>query len=134
MWNYFLLTMLALSVVFITPQLQAETIIYELEEKKYGKSKVPIEIIMPSNPVRTPIPLIITQHGSSRDAGNLSQSIVQTDEYSMRLVKIANENGFAIAVIDAFFNKGLKAKQKQKFPNASAYGRQVAKKYLKIKN
>jgi dienelactone hydrolase len=133
MWNYFLLTMLALSGVFITPQLQAETIIYELEEKKYGKSKVPIEIIMPSNPVRTPIPLIITQHGSSRDAGNLSQSIVQTDEYSMRLVKIANENGFAIAVIDAFFNKGLKAKQKQKFPNASAYGRQVAGKLLKNK-
>jgi dienelactone hydrolase len=128
MLQIFRVFLLALSSFLVISQSQGETIIYELEEKKYGKSKVPIEIIFPPNPIRTPIPLIITQHGSTRDAGNLSKSIVQTDEYSMRLVKVANETGFAIAVIDAFFNKGLESYQKLKFPNAAVYGRQVAAK------
>ena len=119
------------NVVWSSDEPHSETIIYELLERKYGSSKVPVELIIPSKPKRTPVPLIITQHGSSRDGGFLRKSIVQTDEYSKRLVKAANERGFAIAVIDAFYNKGLKPSQKQKFPQAAVYGRQVAEKLSK---
>jgi dienelactone hydrolase len=114
------------NVVWSSEESHSETIIYELVEPKYGSSKVPVELLIPSKPTRTPVPLIITQHGSTRDGGYLQKSIVQTDEYSKRLVKAANEWGFAIAVIDAFYNKGLNSSQKLKFPKARIYGRQVA--------
>ena len=57
----------------------SETIVLELSEKKYGTSKVPVELIFPKNPIKKPIPLVILQHGSTRDFGKINNGIVQTD-------------------------------------------------------
>ena len=48
-----------------------ETIKLELSEKKFGVSQVPVELVFPKNPIKKPFPLIILQHGSTRDAGRV---------------------------------------------------------------
>ena len=74
----------------------SETIKLELSEKKYGTSNVPVELIIPENPIKKPIPLIILQHGSSRDAGNISNGIVQTDVQMKKLSEAALNNGLLL--------------------------------------
>ena len=109
----------------------SETIELELSEKKYGTSKVPIELIFPKSPIKKPVPLIILQHGSTRDAGNISNGIVQTDIQMKNLSKISLNNGFAVAIIDAFYKKNIKGSQKTKFPDAHIYAKQVASHFSK---
>ena len=109
----------------------SETIKLELSEKKYGTSKVPIELILPENPIKKPIPLIILQHGSTRDAGNITNGIVQTDVQMKNLSKVSLNNGFAVAIIDAFYKKNIKGNQKTKFPEAQVYAKQVASYFSK---
>ena len=109
----------------------SETIKLELSEKKYGTSKVPIELILPQNPIKKPIPLIILQHGSTRDAGNITNGIVQTDVQMKNLSKVSLNNGFAVAIIDAFYKKNIKGNQKTKFPEAQVYAKQVASYFSK---
>lgn len=109
----------------------SETIKLELSEKKYGTSNVPIELIIPDNPIKKPIPLIILQHGSSRDAGNISNGIVQTDVQMKKLSESALNNGFAVAIIDAFYKKNIKSNQKTKFPQAKLYAKQIASYFSK---
>ena len=109
----------------------SETIKLELSEKKYGTSNVPIEFIIPDNPIKNPIPLIILQHGSSRDAGNISNGIVQTDVQMKKLSESALNNGFAVAIIDAFYKKNIKSNQKTKFPQAKLYAKQIASYFSK---
>ena len=109
----------------------SETIKLELFEKKYGTSNVPIEFIIPDNPIKNPIPLIILQHGSSRDAGNISNGIVQTDVQMKKLSESALNNGFAVAIIDAFYKKNIKSNQKTKFPQAKLYAKQIASYFSK---
>ena len=109
----------------------SETIKLELSEKKYGTSNVPIELIFPENPIKKPIPLIILQHGSTRDAGNISNGIVQTDVQMKKLSEAALNNGFAVAIIDAFYKKNVKSHQKTKFPQAQVYAKQVASYFSK---
>ena len=36
-----------------------ETIKLELSEKKFGISQVPVELVLPKNPIKKPFPLII---------------------------------------------------------------------------
>ena len=119
-----------ISFIFIllitSSQSLSETIELELSEKKYGTSKVPVELIIPENPIKKPIPLIILQHGSSRDAGNILNGIVQTDVQMKKLSEAAINNGFAVAIIDAFYKKNIKSNQKNKFPHANVYAKQVA--------
>ena len=109
----------------------SETIKLELSEKKYGTSNVPVELIIPDNPIKNPIPLIILQHGSSRDAGNISNGIVQTDVQMKKLSESALNNGFAVAIIDAFYKKNIKSNQKTKFPQAKLYAKQIASYFSK---
>ena len=104
----------------------SKTIKLELSEKKYGVSSVPIELIFPEKPIKKPLPLVILQHGSTRDAGYLSNGIVQTDVQMKKLSQASLKNGFAVAVIDAFYKKNIKASQKTKFPEAQVYAKQVA--------
>ena len=104
----------------------SKTIKLELSEKKYGTSNVPVELIIPENPIKKPIPLIILQHGSTRDAGNISNGIVQTDVQMKNLSTASLNNGFAVAIIDAFYKKNIKSSQKTKFPEAQVYAKQVA--------
>ena len=108
-----------------------ETIKLELSEKKFGVSQVPVELVFPKNPIKKPFPLIILQHGSTRDAGSVSNGIVQTDVQMRNLSKAALNNGFAVAIIDAFYQKNLKANQKTKFPDAQVYAKQVASYFSK---
>ena len=92
----------------------SETIKLQLSEKKYGASEVPVELIFPENPIKKPVPLIILQHGSSRDAGNILHGIVQTDVQMKKLSESALNNGFAVAIVDAFYKKNIKSYQKAK--------------------
>ena len=124
-----------ISFVFLllitSSQSLGETIKLELSEKKYGNSIVPVELIIPENPIKIPIPLIILQHGSTRDAGNISNGIVQTDVQMKNLSKASLNNGFAVAIIDAFYKKNIKGSQKTKFPQAQVYAKQVASYFSK---
>jgi len=118
-------------LLITSSQSLSETIELELSEKKYGTSKVPVELIIPENPIKKPIPLIILQHGSTRDAGNISNGIVQTDVQMKKLSEAALNNGFAVAIIDAFYKKNIKSNQKTKFPHANVYAKQVASYFSK---
>ena len=104
----------------------AETIKLNIEERKHGKSIVPVKFLLPSRPIKKPIPLVILQHGSTRDAGKVFNSIVETDEHQKQLAKAALDSGFAVAIIDAFYKKKLKSNQKTQFPDAEEYARQTA--------
>jgi len=109
----------------------SETIKLELSEKKYGTSNVPVELIFPEKPIKKPVPLIILQHGSTRDSGKISNGIVQTDVQMKNLSKASLNNGFAVAIIDAFYKKNLKANQKNKQPDAQVYAKQIASYFSK---
>ncbi|MDC0093718.1 dienelactone hydrolase family protein [Alphaproteobacteria bacterium] len=128
----FLKSFIYIVILIISPSLSfSETIKLELSEKKYGTSHVPIELIFPENPIKKPIPLIILQHGSTRDAGNISNGIVQTDVQMKKLSTASLNNGFAVAIIDAFYKKNIKSSQKTKFPQAQVYAKQVASYFSK---
>ena len=105
----------------------AETITLELKDKKFGKSPVPIEFVTPKKAIKTPVPLVILQHGSTQDAQNIFGGSVNTDVHQYRLAKQLLNRGFAVAVIDAFYKKGLKPGDKRKFPQAYRYAAQTAK-------
>jgi dienelactone hydrolase len=109
-----------------TMGLSAETLFLEVEEKKHGPAKVPVELIFPDKPLNVPTPLVMLQHGSTRDAGQVFNSIVETDEHQKRLARHALERGFAVAIVDAFHKKGLAGNQKTQFPDAHIYARQIA--------
>ena len=47
------------------PLASAETLKLEIEERKFGKSEILVEIVLPSNNLYKKAPLIITQHGST---------------------------------------------------------------------
>ena len=104
----------------------ADTITLKIEERKHGKSLVPVKILFPSKPIKKPIPLIILQHGSTQDAGTVFNSIVKTDEHQKQLANASLDSGFAVAIIDAFYKKQLKSNQKTQFPDAQEYAKQVA--------
>ena len=114
-------------ILIIFPSLSfSETINLKLSESKYGPSNVPVELMFPEKPIKNPIPLIILQHGSVRDAGHVSDGIVKTDVQMKNLAQSSLKNGFAVAIIDAFYKKNIKASQKTKFPEAQVYAKQVA--------
>jgi dienelactone hydrolase len=69
--------------------------------------------------------LIITQHGSALDA-KIKGSKVRTDEHSKRLLQTAVKQGFAVAVIDAFYTHDIKPNQKHRQPWAADYAKGLA--------
>ena len=83
-------------------------------------STLAAEIIFPGTK-NSSFPLIITQHGSSRDGGSFHSGKGRTDEMSMRLMTQAPKRGFAVASIDAFYNTSIKPSDKKKFPKAAEY-------------
>ena len=87
--------------------------------------------IYPEKPIKKPLPLVILQHGSTRDGGYLSNGIVQTDVQMKKLSRASLKNGFAVAIIDAFYKKNIKSSQKTKFPEAQVYAKQVASYFSK---
>lgn len=106
---------------------------FKAYEKKYKTASFPVEVSFPTNSVNKPVPLIITQHGSEQDGRVFANGEGQTDEFSTRLILMANKRGFAVAAIDAFYNKNLKSTDKIKFPHAEFYAYEV-KKWLEVDN
>ena len=103
----------------------AETLKVEIEERKFGKSEILVEIVLPSNDSDKKLPLIITQHGSTLDA-EIDGSTVRTDEHSKRLLEKAIKEGFAVAVVDAFYTHDIKPNQKHSQPYAADYAKGLA--------
>lgn len=104
----------------------AETLNFEVNERKFGKSEVLVELIFPSKVDEKKSPLIITQHGSTLDA-KLTGSKVRTDEYSKRLLEKGLQAGFAVAVVDAFYTHDISPGEKHRQPWAADYASAIAK-------
>ncbi|MEY3669094.1 MAG: hypothetical protein RL258_489 [Pseudomonadota bacterium] len=73
-------------------------------------------------------PLVISQHGSSPTEPygqcplfGSRKDCVMTDVFTKELVRQATEEGFAVAVIDAFSELGATSADKTRFPNATKY-------------
>ena len=96
-----------------------QTLIFKTHSR--GTQKEVAAVIAVPKDANTPIPLIITQHGSSRDGLRFPGSSGRTDEYSTRIIRSGVERGFAVAAIDAFYGTDIKANNKTIFPNAFQY-------------
>jgi len=73
-------------------------------------------------------PLIIAQHGSSPTESygqcplfGSRKDCVKTDVFTKELVRQATQEGFALAVIDAYSELGVTSADKTRFPNATRY-------------
>ena len=87
-----------------------------------------VEISLPKK-FSEKLPVIITQHGSTRDGKKIKDGA--TDEYSSRIIKAGNKEGFAVAALDAFYKKPLKATDKTLFPDALNYANELRKILIK---
>ena len=106
-----------------------EVIKFQVPDKKLpGKDDVLAQIHFPKK-TDGKVPLIIHQHGSSRDGMKFKKWGGRTDEWGKRLVKEGLKRGYAVAVIDAFYNRKLKPTNKNKFPNAVHIAIKLAKIY-----
>ena len=95
-----------------------EVIKFQVPDQKFpGKDDVLAQIHIPKDNNKK-LSLIIHQHGSSRDGMRFKKWGGRTDEWGKRLVKKGLERGYAVAVIDAFYKRGLKPTSKTEFPNA----------------
>ena len=97
---------------------------YPLNDRKFGTKSIPVELTFPETG-SAPYPLIIYQHGSSRDGYTFEGGVGTTDEHGTRLKKAALAQGFAFAALDAFYDKGLEPSDKTKFPKAEQYAAQL---------
>ena len=86
-----------------------------------GVEKPVIAMIAIPLELRGPMPVIITQHGSSRDGTKFFGGEGRTDEYSTRLMTEGTKRGFAVAAIDAFYKTNIQPGDKMTFPNAQQY-------------
>ena len=68
--------------------------------------------------LNTKFPLIIHQHGSTRDGVEFEAWGGKTDEWGRRLVDLSLDRGYAVAIIDAFYDRDLKPGDKLNFPRA----------------
>ena len=91
---------------------------FSVPDKKFpNKDRVLAQIHFPKL-LNTKFPLIIHQHGSSRDGLEFEAWGGTTDEWGKRLVKSGLNRGYAVALIDAFYDRGIKPGDKYKFPRA----------------
>ncbi len=94
-----------------------EVIKFQVPDRKFpGKDDVLAQIYFPKDSNKK-LPLIIHQHGSTRDGLKFKEWGGKTDEWGKRLVKKALERGYAIALLDSFYKRKLKPTDKEKFPN-----------------
>jgi len=98
------------------------------DEKFPNHSEVLVEISLPKK-ISGKLPVIITQHGSTRDGKKIKDGA--TDEYSKRIIKAGNKEGFAVAALDAFYKKPIKATDKTLFPDALNYANELRKILIK---
>ena len=98
------------------------------DQKFPNHSEVLVEISFPKETAGK-LPLIITQHGSTRDGKKIQDGA--TDEYSTRIIKEGTRQGFAVAAIDAFYKKPVTANEKTRFPDALNYANELRKILIK---
>ena len=91
-------------------------------------SEVIVEISFPKK-ITGKLPLIITQHGSTRDGKKIKDGA--TDEYSKRIIKEGTKQGFAVAALDAFYKKPITSTEKTRFPDALNYANELRKILIK---
>ncbi len=102
---------------------------FNVADKKFpNHSEVLVEISFPKK-ITGKLPIIITQHGSTRDGKKIQDGA--TDEYSKRIIKEGTKRGFAVAAIDAFYKKPVKANEKTRFPDALNYANELRKILIK---
>jgi dienelactone hydrolase len=97
-----------------------EAFVIELQDRAFGTRPVPVELWIPEAGMDR-YPLVIVQHGSSRDGYRFQGGKGQTDTYSTRVMQAAVARGFAVAALDAFHEKDLTPSDKLKFPGADQY-------------
>ena len=91
---------------------------FNVPDKKFpNKDLVLAQIHLPKL-LNTEFPLIIHQHGSARDGFEFEEWGGTTDEWGKRIVEAGLDRGYAVAVIDAFYDRGIKPGDKLKFPSA----------------
>ncbi len=96
--------------------------ILKFKSESRGQIKKVSAIVAFPSDAKFPLPLIITQHGSSRDGLRFpGETDGQTDEYSTRIINAGTSRGFAVAAIDAFYDTKIKPQNKRAFPNAYQY-------------
>ena len=95
-----------------------EVIKFQMPDKKFpGRDDVLAQIHFPSN-IKERLPIIIHQHGSTRDGYKFKKWGGKTDEWGKRLLDKATERGYAVALLDTFYKRKLEPTDKNKFPNA----------------
>jgi len=95
-----------------------EVIKFQVPDRKFpGRDEVLAQIHFPKNNNKK-LSLIIHQHGSTRDGFKFEKWGGKTDEWGKRLLKKALERGYAVALLDSFYQRKLKPTDKGKFPNA----------------
>ena len=95
-----------------------EVIKFQMPDQKFpGKDDVLAQIHFPSN-IKERLPIIIHQHGSTRDGYKFKKWGGKTDEWGKRLIDKATERGYAVALLDTFYKRNVEPTDKDKFPNA----------------
>ena len=95
-----------------------EVIKFQMPDQKFpGRDDVLAQIHFPSN-IKERLPIIIHQHGSTRDGFKFKKWGGKTDEWGKRLIDKATERGYAVALLDTFYKRKLEPTDKNKFPNA----------------
>ena len=103
----------------------AEYLKFNSPDKKFPNNpEVLVEISLPKV-INGKLPVIITQHGSTRDGKKIKDGAI--DEYSKRIIEEGTKEGFAVAAIDAFYKKSVKPTDKTIFPNATEYANNLRK-------
>ena len=108
-------------VVMATEKPTYTSEVFKFKSTSRSVEKPVIAMIAIPLKVHGPLPVIITQHGSSRDGVVFTGGEGRTDEYSTRLIREGTKRGFAVVAIDAFYKTRIKPVDKGKFPNAIQY-------------
>ena len=91
---------------------------FKVPDKKFPNRDYVLAQIHFPKLLDTKFPLIIHQHGSARDGFEFEEWGGTTDEWGKRIVDAGLDHGYAVAVIDAFYDRGIKPGDKLKFPSA----------------
>ena len=92
------------------PSVLAKTLKLEIEERKFGKSEIPVEVVLPNTVVKKPTSdynptwkHLDAEIGSKVELTNTVRGFSESDK-----------RGFAVAVIDAFHTHDIKPNQKHR--------------------
>ena len=85
-----------------------EVIKFQAPDRNFpNNDDVLAQIYFPKNNNKK-LPVIIHQHGSTRDGLEFKEWGGNSDEWGKRLVKKALERGYAVALLDTFYKKKIK--------------------------